>query len=175
MEAPAWCSVTGWHRHRHHAGPSPSATTRREGWGLLPGHQWGPRLGHQWGLSHGHGHEAGLWLGPHDGRDVHRVVALGVGRDAAGPGGPRLTEGGPPAARALALSVRAFGSAPSTTWPLQSAVLVTGDSGCGSPTSIRQPGRGPGVGSLCLLGDAPRRRAGVGHDLLGRFGEVAGA
>ena len=55
MEAPAWCSVTGWHRHRHHAGPSPSVTTRREGWGHLSGHQWGPRLGHQWGLFHGHG------------------------------------------------------------------------------------------------------------------------
>src|SRR5690606_23066048 len=41
----------------HHAGPSPSATTRHEGWGLLPGHQWGPRPGHQWGLSHGHGHQ----------------------------------------------------------------------------------------------------------------------
>jgi hypothetical protein len=48
--------VTGWHRHRHHAGPSPSVTTRREGWGLLSGHQWGPRPGHQWGLFHGHGH-----------------------------------------------------------------------------------------------------------------------
>ena len=55
MEAPAWCSVTGWHRHRHHAGPSPSATTRHEGWGLLPGHQWRPRPGHQRGLFHGHG------------------------------------------------------------------------------------------------------------------------
>jgi len=58
MEAPAWCSVTGWHRHRHHAGPSPSATTRREGRGHLSGHQWGPRPGHQWGLFHGHGHSA---------------------------------------------------------------------------------------------------------------------
>ena len=30
-------------------------TTRREEWGLLPGHQRGPRPGHQWGLFHGHG------------------------------------------------------------------------------------------------------------------------
>jgi hypothetical protein len=61
------CSVSGWHRHRHHAGPSPSATTRHEGWGLLPGHQWGPRPGHQWGLSHGHGQPtAGRAVMSHD-------------------------------------------------------------------------------------------------------------
>jgi choline dehydrogenase-like flavoprotein len=80
MEAPAWCPVTGWHRHRHHAGPSPSATTRHEGWGLLPGHQWGPRPGHQWGLSHGHG-QPRQW---HSGAMTEQWDVIIVGGGAAG-------------------------------------------------------------------------------------------
>ena len=51
MEAPAWCSVTGWHRHRHHAGPSPSVTTRSEGRNSYPATSGDLHPGHQWGLS----------------------------------------------------------------------------------------------------------------------------
>lgn len=30
--------VTGWHRHRHHAGPQRAYDTTNEEWGLLLGH-----------------------------------------------------------------------------------------------------------------------------------------
>src|SRR5690606_34431367 len=80
MEAPAWCPVTGLYRHRHHAGPSPSATTRHEGWGLLPGHQWGTRPGLQWGLSHGHAPPR-QW---HSGAMTEQWDVIIVGGGAAG-------------------------------------------------------------------------------------------
>jgi hypothetical protein len=63
--------VSGWHRHRHHAGPTRAGTTRRE-------RGVGTSTGHQWGLFHGHGQRAAL--GSRTPRAASRRCGAGTGQ-----------------------------------------------------------------------------------------------